>query len=171
MNGNVNSCSQLSVPSSAESNGSIFDFNEDQSHQSRTEKDGHDDENNNKLVIHDNDDCKTPEGGRVSLVSSKTSLSAARHFFRKLDKEHHLVITTESESPTPNRQRRAIVTKRGGTRSKRSSYNNLQLDQEYTAYKAACEASSVSPLPKTEYVRNRGAYFRSTELYDGLLDE
>lgn len=158
MNGNVQPSSQLSASSSAGSSSSIFDFHEDHSLT----------KNNKKCVIH-HDDCKTPEGGRVSAVSSNTSLSAARRFFRQLDQEHHLSIATESKSPTPKRQRRTRVIKRSG--KERSSCKDLQLDQEYKDYKAACEDSCVSPLPKAEYVSNRGAYFRSTELYDGLLDE
>ena len=112
-----------------------------------------------------NEECKTPTGGRVLSISSTTSLSAAREFFRKLDREH-LAVAAESSATTPRRKRRG-----GRSRRTMSSSNNLQLAQEYDDYTAACKASSVSPLPKADYVTNRGSFFRATEMYDGFLDE
>ena len=152
MTGNVQENSQLFTSSSSLSvrsnTSSVFDFHEDDS---LTPKDS---SNNNS------DECKTPKGGRVSVVSSKTSLSAAKLFFKTLDREHNLVIATESNSPTPNRRRRRTTATR--RRIGRSSSNDPQWTQEYTDYRAACEASSVSPLPLLEV---------TTEMYDGFLDE
>ena len=112
----------------------------------------------NKFVLMEDDCCKTPKG-RVSVVSSTTSLSAAKHFFQALDREHNLVVTTESNSASPNHRGRQ-VTRRRIARS--SSRNDLPLTQGYTSYFTACQASNCSPLPLVRV---------ATEIYDGFLDD
>lgn len=105
------------------------------------------------------DTCLTPSVAPIPSISSKTSLSDVKEFFRKLDSEHTLTISTEL-STSPNHK-----IKLAG-RSRRSTRNVLT--QEYSEYAAACDASSVTPLSKEAYAANR-LHFRS-DFYDGFLD-
>jgi len=121
----------------------------------------------NTNAITNNNSITTPKS-RITVVSSTTSLSAARYFFRKLDRDHTLSFMKE-EAETPKRHQEEVP--HGRSLRAMSPSNYLQLVQEYEQYTQACRASSVSPLAKAEYINNRAAYFRSKELYDGFLDE
>lgn len=104
-------------------------------------------------------ECLTPSKGSIQSVSSMTSLSNAKEFFRKLDTEHNLNISTEpSTSPIHKR-------KPAG----RSCRSRRVLTKEYSEYTAACDASSVTPLSKAAYAANR-LHFRS-DFYDGFFDD
>lgn len=111
-------------------------------------------------------EIKTTPQQRAVGVSSMTSLSAARDFFRKLDRDHALTLTTEP-STSPRRRR----SKRAGRSKRNVSHHRPQLLKEYSEYIAACQNSLVSPMTKEEYISNRRSVFRSTEIYDGFLDE
>jgi hypothetical protein len=100
------------------------------------------------------------------------SLRVAREFFEKLDREHQLTIADE---PSTGPRRRHSTTGRssyGKTAKKSQSAVATKLMQEYDDYKAACAESSVSPIPKATFVRNRSRFFESSsEFHDGFLDE
>jgi hypothetical protein len=96
----------------------------------------------------------------VVQPSSSTSLEAAKAFFERLDSEQELTLDA---SDTPGkacvRTRRAIHIQSDGIR------------QEYEQYVAATKASGVDALAIAQYARNRAAFFRTGDMFDGFLDE
>jgi hypothetical protein len=96
----------------------------------------------------------------VGQPSSSTSLDAAKAFFERLDSQQKLTLDA---SDTPGkacvRTRRAIHVQSHGIR------------QEYEQYAAATKASGVDPLSMEQYARNRVAFFRTGDMFDGFLDE
>jgi hypothetical protein len=96
----------------------------------------------------------------VGQPSSSTSLDAAKAFFERLDSQQKLTLDA---SDTPGRAcvrtRRAVHVQSDGIR------------KEYEHYAAATKASGVDPLSMEQYARNRAAFFRTGDMFDGFLDE
>ena len=95
--------------------------------------------------------------------SSTTSVNAAKAFFARLDTTQKLVIDGSNSPQMPGQ--RCVRTTRT------TNMANPTLKDEYDRYSAASIESGVKPLSIKEYAVNRGTYFRTSDMFDGFLDD